>query len=316
MATVPNVLAMRFALTGELNLCIRPGKTPDELPSCTLASQTSHPPSRCAARVPIQHERHRRRNWNKSPRERSRCTAGRRSRWSSCGWPRSRGVDAQALKDCVAQDPALTCKVLRVVNSSLFGLHRPVADLNQAIGLLGIKPLKLLVLGFNLPDALFAEVAARELQWYWTNTLTRAVAARLLERAAVASAGRRSVHRRIVAGHRHPRAAARIGRAVRAVSDRRDRREVPSGLAGTRHAGIRSHPTERGRCLARWQLPQRLVDAIAAPKRIGAARAADVAGSRSAADSAPGRDADAARRPAAARACCPICSKPASCIAE
>ena len=53
------------------------------------------------------------------------------------------GVDAQALKDCVAQDPALTCKVLRVVNSSLFGLHRPVADLTQAIGLLGIKPLKL-----------------------------------------------------------------------------------------------------------------------------------------------------------------------------
>jgi HD-like signal output (HDOD) protein len=89
-------------------------------------------------------------------------------------------ADAQALKDCVAQDPALACKLLRVVNSSLYGLHRPVADLNQAIGLLGIKPLKLLVLGFNLPDSLFAEVAARELEWYWTNTLTRAVAARML----------------------------------------------------------------------------------------------------------------------------------------
>src|SRR5919106_1374834 len=71
-------------------------------------------------------------------------------------------VDAKALKDCVSQDPALACKILRVVNSSLFGLNRPVADLNQAIGLLGIKPLKLLVLGFNLPDALFAELAARD----------------------------------------------------------------------------------------------------------------------------------------------------------
>src|SRR3954465_7361304 len=89
-------------------------------------------------------------------------------------------VDANALKECVAQDPALTCKVLRVVNSSLYGLHRPVVDLNQAISLIGIKPLKLLVLGFNLPDALFAEVAARELQWYWTNTPTRAAAARLI----------------------------------------------------------------------------------------------------------------------------------------
>lgn len=89
-------------------------------------------------------------------------------------------VDARELKDCVAQDPALACKLLRVVNSSLFGLNRPVADLNQAIGLLGIKPLKLLVLGFTLPDTLFAGLAARQLQWYWTNTLTRAVAARLL----------------------------------------------------------------------------------------------------------------------------------------
>src|SRR4029079_15595733 len=89
-------------------------------------------------------------------------------------------VDARALRECVAQDPALTCKVLRVVNSSLYGLNRPVADLNPAIGLIGIKPLKLLVLGFSVPDALFAEVAARELQWYWTNTLTRAVAARLI----------------------------------------------------------------------------------------------------------------------------------------
>ena len=47
-------------------------------------------------------------------------------------------VEASALKDCVAQDPALACKLLRVVNSSFYGLHRPVADLNQAIGLIGI----------------------------------------------------------------------------------------------------------------------------------------------------------------------------------
>src|SRR3546814_10431597 len=63
---------------------------------------------------------------------------------------------AHTLKECVAQDPALTSKVLRVVNSALYGLNRPVGDLNQAIGLLGIKPLKLLALGFSLPDALFA----------------------------------------------------------------------------------------------------------------------------------------------------------------
>ena len=68
-------------------------------------------------------------------------------------------VDARALKDCIENDPALTGKILRVVNSSLFGLSRGVSDLNQAIALLGTKPLKLLVLGFSLPPALFAGVA-------------------------------------------------------------------------------------------------------------------------------------------------------------
>ena len=87
-------------------------------------------------------------------------------------------VDAAQLKSCIEQDPALTTKVLRVVNSSLFGLSRRVSDLNQALALLGAKPLKLLVLGFSLPDPLFADIAGDVLNRYWKHTLTRAVAAR------------------------------------------------------------------------------------------------------------------------------------------
>jgi len=87
-------------------------------------------------------------------------------------------VDTYALKDCIQADPALTAKILRVVNSSLFGLSREVCDLNQALALLGTKPLKLLVLGFSLPENLFTEVAREQLDWYWSTTLTRAVAAR------------------------------------------------------------------------------------------------------------------------------------------
>jgi len=87
-------------------------------------------------------------------------------------------VDARALKDCIEVDPALTAKIMRVVNSSLFGLSREVVDLNQAIALLGTTPLKLLVLGFSLPENLFCEVAREQLEWYWSTTLARAVAAR------------------------------------------------------------------------------------------------------------------------------------------
>lgn len=87
-------------------------------------------------------------------------------------------VDAAALRSCIEQDPALTVKLLRVVNSSLFGLSGKVSDLNQAIALLGVKPLKLLVLGFSLPERLFVDVAGDQLELYWRTSLARAVAAR------------------------------------------------------------------------------------------------------------------------------------------
>jgi HD-like signal output (HDOD) protein/GGDEF domain-containing protein len=93
-------------------------------------------------------------------------------------------VDVRALKNCIETDPTLTAKLLRVVNSSLFGLSRQVSDLNQALALLGVKPLKLLVLGFSLPKALFEGQEAVTLAAYWRRTLTKAAAARDLSEAA------------------------------------------------------------------------------------------------------------------------------------
>jgi len=87
-------------------------------------------------------------------------------------------VDARALKRCLENDPALTGKILRVVNSSLFGLSRQVSDLSQALALLGTKPLKMLVLGFSLPPGLFAGLESNVLVHYWRHTLVKAVAAR------------------------------------------------------------------------------------------------------------------------------------------
>ncbi len=89
-------------------------------------------------------------------------------------------IDTRALKECIEQDPALAAKVLRVVNSSLFGLSGNVENLTQAIALLGTGPLKLLVLGFSLPDNLLKEIDVQQLRAYWRGALTRAVAARQL----------------------------------------------------------------------------------------------------------------------------------------
>lgn len=89
-------------------------------------------------------------------------------------------VDTRALKECIERDPALVAKLLKVVNSSLFGLSGRVENLTQALALLGIKPLKLLVLGFSLPEKLFSGLSAEQLRGYWRAAITRAVAARQL----------------------------------------------------------------------------------------------------------------------------------------
>jgi HD-like signal output (HDOD) protein/GGDEF domain-containing protein len=87
-------------------------------------------------------------------------------------------IETTRLKECIERDPALTTKILRVVNSSLFGLGRRISDLTEALAVLGTKPLRMLVLGFGLPEPLFAGLARDVLNHYWRHALTRAVAAR------------------------------------------------------------------------------------------------------------------------------------------
>jgi HD-like signal output (HDOD) protein/GGDEF domain-containing protein len=89
-------------------------------------------------------------------------------------------IDPRAIKECLERDPALAARILRVANSSLFGPSRPITDLGQALALLGVRPLKMLVLGFSLPRELFTGLEAAALGRYWRASLIKAVAAREL----------------------------------------------------------------------------------------------------------------------------------------
>jgi len=170
-------------------------------------------------------------------------------------------VDVPALKQCIENDPALTTKVLRVVNSSLFGLSREVSDLGQALSLLGTKPLKLLVLGFSLPEKLFHGVAAETLERYWRNTLTKAVAAR--EIAAILH--KHSDDEAFIAGLLQDLGILLLIQEVgepylqflRKAYDRgSDLAMLESGLLGFDHTELTS------RLLRHWGLPDVLVEAV------------------------------------------------------
>jgi len=89
-------------------------------------------------------------------------------------------VSPRQLQACLERDPALASRVLRAVNSSLMGLGQPIADLGQALVVLGIRPLRMLVLGFSLPRACFTGLEAQVLSDYWRGSLRKAIAAREL----------------------------------------------------------------------------------------------------------------------------------------
>jgi HD-like signal output (HDOD) protein len=95
---------------------------------------------------------------------------------------RSPSVDATTLTQCLQRDPALVAKVLKAVNSSLYGLAQPVGNLQQGLALLGSRPLQLLVLGFSLPPELVQVSEAKALTRFWHMALVRAVAAKEIAR--------------------------------------------------------------------------------------------------------------------------------------
>lgn len=79
-------------------------------------------------------------------------------------------------------EPGLSASILRLVNSSAFGLSQRVTSLRQAITLLGARSLRLAVLSFSLVARLTRGAPAEVYDDFWRRALTAAVAASRLSR--------------------------------------------------------------------------------------------------------------------------------------
>lgn len=88
-------------------------------------------------------------------------------------------VSFKDLAETIQNDQALTAKILRTVNSSLFGLRKRCSSINQAIVMLGLSAVKSLALGFSLVAAIKDSVGESfEMADYWRRALYSGVAAR------------------------------------------------------------------------------------------------------------------------------------------
>jgi len=83
--------------------------------------------------------------------------------------------------NCIAQDMALTARILKVANSSFYSFQQQITSINQAVALLGINAVRSLVLNFTFFS--MGEPRGNGLfnfELFWERSLVGATAARLI----------------------------------------------------------------------------------------------------------------------------------------
>jgi HD-like signal output (HDOD) protein len=79
----------------------------------------------------------------------------------------------------IAQDPAMTAKILQLVNSAFFGLRRQLTNPTEAVLQLGLDTIKSLVLGIHVfSDLEMSETAGVSAQELWHHSLATAASSR------------------------------------------------------------------------------------------------------------------------------------------
>ena len=90
-------------------------------------------------------------------------------------------VDLRRLSDIIQRDPALTAKVLSLVNSAHFGLKHDCCSIQHAAALLGLKTVQTIALGFSLVRGLRgSDMAGFDFNRFWKRSLLSGAAARIV----------------------------------------------------------------------------------------------------------------------------------------
>ena len=98
---------------------------------------------------------------------------------------RTSDINIKQIATTISNDPALSSKVLKTVNSSYYGLSQPVSTISHALVILGLNSVKTLALGFSLVSNLkSAGDDSIDMLRFWKRSLFRAVGARSIAQAA------------------------------------------------------------------------------------------------------------------------------------
>lgn len=95
-------------------------------------------------------------------------------------------VSATRIASILAEDPAMSVKVLKLTNSAFYGLSREVDSVKQAVVIVGMEAIKNLVLSASVLDMFKGENVDQEYQEkFWRHSLATAFCSRLLARKII-----------------------------------------------------------------------------------------------------------------------------------
>lgn len=158
----------------------------------------------------------------------------------------------------VAQDPAMTAKILQIVNSAFFALRRRVSDIDHAVSLLGIDTIMALVLTthlFNQGRLTSAQSSAVEA--IWARSLGVATLAKQISLSDGLS--RALAQEAFLAGLLHD-----AGKLVFVLNWPERAHEVATGDAAFEKATFGAdHAVVGAYLLSMWGLPDEVVEAVA-----------------------------------------------------
>ncbi len=188
-------------------------------------------------------------------------------------------VNASQIATILAEDPAMSVKVLKLTNSAFYGLSREIDSVKQAVVVVGLEAVKNLVLSASVLDMFKGNDTDQEFQdRFWRHSLATAFCCRLLARR-VKTRGIADPDAAFSAGLLHdvgkmvvccflPEEQAQFKEAREADRECADH-EIEQRLFGYTHADI------GGFLAVHWKIPQKLANAITSHHCFGQVDAED-----------------------------------------
>jgi putative nucleotidyltransferase with HDIG domain len=176
-------------------------------------------------------------------------------------------TSAYEIAAIISEDPALTAKVLKLTNSSFYGIPRTITNVKQAIVILGLEAIKSLVISASVFD-MFSKNSKLDiiyLERFWRHSLSVALMSKIIcrkkklpslqEAELTFSAGLlHDIGKLIIISHL-PREHEKIAQLLE--SDRRcPEYHAENEILGFTHADIGSYLG------AKWNLPESICKAI------------------------------------------------------